>query len=173
MAELNKLFLTDRISIDGTTGTFAGHTGITDLDSIQINPLQAIISPPTDHVDEVSSNTVEVGIGFALSQEPRDYIDGIGQPILVPSGRRYNMDVTVLVRGTMDNAYTVLLTAGEFLLSLGGRTGEIGGYVDPTDRTSDQYETDVVLIEDGGEITQSIDEQDNYVLTRNFGILTN
>ena len=168
LAELNALFLTKHIEIDGNTNTFVNHIGINNAESVLVSPLQAIITPPTD---KNVSKPILVGVGFILSQQPLEYSETFSGELDISTTKNYSFDVIVLVRGTILNAYAALLIASEFLITLGGKTGKIGGHSDPFDSSSDLHEFDVVQIQDAGETDQSIDDQDNYTVTRNFNII--
>ena len=167
LAELNALFLRREMVVDGVSASFMAHTSINDSESILVSPLQAIITPSTD---QDISTPIDVGIGFVLSKQPAEYLEALGGPIDVSDRKYVTFNVTVLVRGSLSDAYSILLVASDFLSSLGGKSGTIGGRIDPLDDASDLEETNVILIQDEGESDQSVNDNDDYSLTRGFTI---
>ena len=166
MAELNALFLTEEVSIDGVSDTFPNHVGIDNTEEIFVSPLQAVILPNADAAQDRL-----VGIGFVMSQLPKEYTEVFGGELEVSTTRSFDLDITIIVRGTNQNPYVVLLTASEFLYSLGGKEGTIGGHEDPLNTSSDLNEYEIVQLQDGGESDQTVDDTGDLTLTRNFTLI--
>ena len=166
MAELNALFLTREVSIDGVSATFSDHAGIENTNEIIVSPLQAVILPDAD----VAQDRL-VGVGFVMSQAPKEYSEVFGGEIDVSTTRSFDLNVTILARGTTENPYVVLLIASEFLYSLGGKSGKIGGNEDPLNTSSDLHEYEIVHLQDGGETNQTVDDTGDLTLTRNFELI--
>lgn len=160
-AELAKLFLADAVGGD----TFPARASI-DADDIRLAPVRAEILPSAGE-----TYTHIVGVGYILSEDPRPL--AMGGPLSI---RNYTLSVTVTVRALADPAetylpYEAVVMASEFLASLAGKAGTIGGHEDPADSSSPEYTADVMEIEDLGESSQTLDDNGDYEMSRNF-ILT-
>ena len=156
LAEISTLFLTRDLG----SGTFPDLSGV-DEESIDIRPIYApIIKEPG------STHEADIGIGVQLTEQPRK----LGMGGQLPQ-REFLLTVTVTVRGSLNDAYPALLTAAEFLASLGGKSGPIGGHEDPMDTQTDEHEIDAMQVLDQGESVQTIDDAGDLTMSRQFSIM--
>ena len=146
VARLARLLLTEEL--DGET--YPARCGV-DAGRIHIGSIVSRVADDTD-----------VAVAVSVAEQPRPD-RGI---------RRWQVDVIVVVRATLAQAFVAVTAADDHLASLDYSSGALGGPEDPEDPASVGRELEILELLDLGSPGQTGDEGDDYTTGRTYQITT-